>query len=176
MGFYIRALSVTVVDIGCRSVGIGVCRGVPVTQGMTETPNAPQANMIVYTISLPAHEYKPPPTGLPRPRSYSHLLFSPTLAPFPRDGVGVAGRLMPPRSNPPEIDPRGDDEPCDCLFRAPRQSSCRALWSNGLALPANDEFLGDMPRSGLPLPDRGEPESGLPRASELPVRGVVDCG
>jgi len=39
----------------------------------------------------------PLPFGLPRPRSYSHLLFRPTLAlPVPVTGVGVLGKPLLP--------------------------------------------------------------------------------
>ena len=49
-------------------------------------------NIMLFVIAGLRYAKRPLPLGLPRPRSYNHLLFSPTLArPVPVTGVGVLG-------------------------------------------------------------------------------------
>ena len=108
--------------------------------------------------------------GLALPLSYSHLLFNPTLAPFPRDGLGVLGAPSTLESLPPKTRPNGDGVPKLFRFATSRELPT-AFCHIGLAEGEYGEPLPCLP-NGLSFRDRGEFELLL---SE-PVRGVGDRG
>ena len=112
--------------------------------------------------------------GLALPLSYSHLLFNPTLAPFPVDGLGVPGAPSTPASLPPNPRVSGDGEPWLLRLVASREPPT-AFCHIGLA----DGEYGESPpglANGLPFRDRGEFELlALLLPGEL-VRGVDDRG
>jgi hypothetical protein len=84
-----------------------------------------------------------------RPRSYSHLLFKPTLVRFPTEGLGVPGSE---KMDAVGCAPRGLGEPSEDL-RFPLDPP---LNLDGLFICANGDPFVLPPTMGLPLADNGE--------------------
>ena len=78
------------------------------------------------------YEYTLEVRGLPRPRSYSHLLFRPMVAPLPLEGVGVEGRLIVLFSMRSVPEPTEDVKPKDLLRIVSRLLPSMAFCSNEL--------------------------------------------
>jgi hypothetical protein len=95
----------------------------------------------------PAYVYSRFPEFL-RPFSYNHLLFNPTLAPFPVKGLGVPG--VSGKADRAAPGPRGLGVPYEDLLAPFSPPPAMVFCSRGLALGEN----GDP--AGLPDADRGE--------------------
>lgn len=112
--------------------------------------------------------------GLALPLSYSHLLFKPTLAPLPTDGLGVLGAPNTLASLPLKLRPSGDGVP-KLLRLVTSREPPTAFCHIGLAEGEYGELLSCLP-NGLSFRNNGESEL-LPLLlpGEL-VRGVGDRG